>query len=160
MRGTGVGMQADRRSLLRAVGLAGAIGTAALLDACQPFITPSSSGTGGQAPVQGGKSPRVVFISAKPSDSFVTSIKNGADQAAMDYGLDYVFQSPSNNTFPEQIQVTLAAIASKPDGIAINYYGKPFEDSTSKALDAGITVVLYNNNQLEGENVPTDSRIR
>ena len=63
-------------------------------------------------------------------------------------------------TFPEQIQVTLAAIASKPDGIAINYYGKPFEDSTSKALDAAITVVLYNNNQLDGENLPTDSRIR
>src|ERR1700730_15008144 len=130
----------DRRSFLRATrfALAGAIGATALLDACPPLITPSSNGAGAQAPGQGGKSPRVVFVSAKPNDAFLNSIKNGADQAAKDYGLDYVFQSPNNNTFPEQIQVTLAAIASKPDGIAIDYYGKPFEDSTSRALDAGI----------------------
>src|SRR6266700_8423184 len=162
MRISVVAKRSDRRSLLRTarLGLAGAIGTAALLDACQPFITPSSSGASTQAPAQGGKPPRVVFISAKPNDPFLTSIKNGADQAAKEFGLDYVFQSPNNNTFPEQIQVTLAAIASKPDGMAINYYGKPFEDSTRKALDVGITVVLYNNNQLEGENSPTDSRIR
>jgi simple sugar transport system substrate-binding protein len=153
--------RSDRRSILRAapLGLAGAIGTSALLEACQALTTPSSSGAALQAPGHGGKPPRVVFISAKPTDSFVTAIKNGADQAAKDFGLDYVFQSPNNNTFPEQIQVTLAAIASKPDGMAIDYYGKPFEESTSKALDAGIIVVLYNNNQLEGENLPADSRI-
>jgi simple sugar transport system substrate-binding protein len=153
--------RADRRSILRAapLALAGAIGSSALLGACQSFVTPSSGGAASQAPGQGGKPPRVVFVSAKPTDSFVTAVKNGADQAARDFGLDYVFQSPNNNTFPEQIQVTLAAIASNPDGMAIDYYGKAFEASTSRALDSGIIVVLYNNNQLQGENLPVDSRI-
>ena len=33
------------------------------------------------------------------------------------------------------------------------------EGVTSAALDAGIPVVLYNNNRFEGENAPDDERI-
>ena len=141
-----------RRSALRAgslavAGLAGALG---VLGACRSAPTPAGTG----------KAPRVVFISAKPSDSFVTAIKRGADFAAEEYGLDYVFQAPNSTTFPELIQVTLAAIAERPDGMAINYYDRTFEDSTTRALDAGIAVVLYTNNRFEGENAPSDPRIR
>lgn len=147
-------MNVDRRSAIKTgslafIGMAGAIG---LLEGCQA-VPLAAGGTTTQ------KAPRVVFISSKPSDSFVTAIKNGADQAAKDYGLDYVFQASNNTTFPELIQVTLAAIAARPDGIAINYFDKTFEDSTIKALDAGIAVVLYTNNRFEGENAPSDPRI-
>jgi len=149
----------DRRSALKAGSLAlmGLVGAVGLLDSCQ--VAPSASSPVSQVPGSGGKAPRVVFISGKPSDSFVTAIKNGADQAAKDYELDYVFQASNNTTFPELIQVTLAVIASRPDGMAINYYDKTFEDSTTKALDAGIAVVLYTNNRFEGENAPSDPRI-
>ncbi|MBV9544858.1 MAG: substrate-binding domain-containing protein [Chloroflexi bacterium] len=134
--------------------MTGALG---LLEGCQQSVSPAGSD---QAPAGNTrKAPRVVFISTKPSDSFVTAIKNGADFAAKEYGLDYLFQAPNNTTFPELIQVTLGAIATRPDGMAINYYDKTFEDSTSKALDAGIQVVLYTNNRFEGENAPSDPRI-
>jgi simple sugar transport system substrate-binding protein len=149
-----------RRSALKtgSLALAGIAGALGLLEGCQSVSLPGR-GTATQATAITGKAPRVVFISTKPSDSFVTAIKNGADLAAKDYGLDYVFQAPNNTTFPELIQVTLAVIAARPDGMAINYYDKTFEDSTSKALDAGITVVLYTNNRFEGDNAPSDPRI-
>src|SRR5258707_997742 len=51
------------------------------------------------------------------------------------------------------------AIAAKPAGIAIDYTSKTMEAATIAALDAGIPVVLYNNNRSEGENAPSDKRI-
>jgi len=150
----------DRRSALRtgSLVLAGMAAALGLLEGCRSAALPGSV-PATQAAAGNAKAPRVVFISTKPSDTFVTAIKNGADFAANEYGLDYVFQAPNNTTFPELVQVTLAAIAARPDGMAINYYDKTFEDSTSKALDAGIAVVLYTNNRFEGDNAPSDPRI-
>ena len=149
----------NRRSALRSgsFALAGMAGALAL-DGCRLLPAPGSSSVSQPTAVTG-KGPRVVFIGTKPSDSFVTAIKNGADQAAREYGLDYVYQAPNETTFPELIQVTLAAIAARPDGMALNYYDKTFEDSTTRALDAGIAVVLYTNNRFEGDNAPSDPRI-
>jgi simple sugar transport system substrate-binding protein len=149
----------NRRSALRTatLGLASVVGVLGVLDGCQT-TTLSDAGAATQV-VASGKPPRVVFIGDKPTDAFVTAIKNGADQAAKDFGLDYVFQSPNNTTFPELIQLIHAAIATRPAGMAINYYDKTFEEATSAALDAGISVVLYTNNRLERENTPSDPRI-
>jgi simple sugar transport system substrate-binding protein len=164
---TSEALRIDRRRLLKAgsiVTIAGAAGVSGLVEACRPLVTPATQATSapaaaGGADTSGGKQPRVVFISGKPVDPFGAAIKNGADQAAKDFGVDYVFQSPNGTSFPEQIQTTLAAIATKPDGMGICYFDKTFEDSTTKALDAGIKVVLYNNNRFEGENKPADERI-
>ena len=58
------------------------------------------------------------------------------------------------------VPLVQAAIAAKPAGIAIDYTSKTMEAVTVAALDAGIPVVLYNNNRFEGENAPADPRIK
>ena len=57
------------------------------------------------------------------------------------------------------VPLVQAAIAAEPAGIAIDYTSKTMEAVTVAALDAGIPVVLYNNNRFEGENAPADPRI-
>ena len=49
--------------------------------------------------------------------------------------------------------------SANPAGIAIDYTSKTMEEVTTAAMDAGIPVVLYNNNRFEGENAPDDARI-
>jgi simple sugar transport system substrate-binding protein len=57
------------------------------------------------------------------------------------------------------VPLVQAAIAAQPAGIAIDFTSKTMEAATVAALDAGIPVVLYNNNRFEGENAPDDARI-
>jgi ABC-type sugar transport system substrate-binding protein len=104
--------------------------------------------------------PTVYVIAPSLTDPFWITEQNGANQAGKDFGVNVVFQAPAQDT-GDAGMATLAeaAVGAKPDGIAIDYTSKAMEAVTTEALDAGIPVVLYNNNRFEGDNAPSDARI-
>jgi len=102
----------------------------------------------------------IYIIAPSLSDPFWVTQQNGAKQAGKDFGVNVVFEATAQDTGDAgMIPLIQAAIASKPAGIAIDYTSKTMESATTAALDAGIPVVLYNNNRFEGDNAPTDKRI-
>jgi len=104
--------------------------------------------------------PTVYIIAPSLTDPFWITEQNGAKQAGEDFGVNVVFEATAQDTGDAgMIPLIQAAIAAKPAGIAIDYTSKTMEAATSAALDAGIPVVLYNNNRFEGENAPADKRI-
>jgi simple sugar transport system substrate-binding protein len=104
--------------------------------------------------------PTVYVIAPSLTDPFWITQQNGATQAGKDFGVNVVFQAPAQDTGDAgMVPLVQAAIAAQPAGIAIDYTSKTMEAVTVAALDAGIPVVLYNNNRFEGENAPTDKRV-
>jgi len=104
--------------------------------------------------------PTIYVIAPSLTDPFWITQQNGANQAGEDFGVNVVFQAPAQDTGDAgMVPLVQAAIAAQPAGIAIDYTSKTMEAVTVAALDAGIPVVLYNNNRFEGENAPTDKRI-
>ena len=105
--------------------------------------------------------PTIYVIAPSLSDPFWITQQNGANQAAKDFGVNVVFQAPPQDTGDAgMVPLVQAAIAAKPAGIAVDYTSKTMEPVTKAALDAGINVVLYNNNRFEGDNAPSDERHR
>src|SRR6267142_1311026 len=104
--------------------------------------------------------PTIYVIAPSLTDPFWITEQNGANQAGQDFGVTVVFQAPAQDTGDAgMVPLVQAAIAAKPAGIAIDFTSKTMEAATVAALDAGIPVVLYNNNRFEGENAPSDKRI-
>lgn len=104
--------------------------------------------------------PTVYIIAPSLTDPFWVTQQNGAKQAGADFGVNVVFQATAQDTGDAgMVPLIQAAIAAKPAGIAIDYVSKTMEAATTAVLDAGIPVVLYNNNRFEGENAPADKRI-
>jgi simple sugar transport system substrate-binding protein len=104
--------------------------------------------------------PTIYVIAPSLTDPFWITQQNGANQAGEDFGVNVVFQAPAQDTGDAgMVPLVQAAIAAKPAGIAIDFTSKTMEAATVAALDAGIPVVLYNNNRFEGENAPSDPRI-
>jgi simple sugar transport system substrate-binding protein len=104
--------------------------------------------------------PTIYVIAPSLTDPFWITQQNGANQAATDFGVAVNFQAPQADTGDAgMVPLIQAAIAAAPAGIAIDFTSKTMEAPTVAALDAGIPVVLYNNNRFEGENAPDDPRI-
>ena len=104
--------------------------------------------------------PTFYVIAPSLTDPFWITQQNGANQAGEDFDVNVVFQAPAQDTGDAgMVPLVQAAIAAQPAGIAIDYTSKTMEGVTAAALDAGIPVVLYNNNRFEGENAPDDERI-
>src|SRR5688572_25942220 len=104
--------------------------------------------------------PTIYVIAPSLTDPFWITQQNGANQAATDFGVAVNFQAPQADTGDAgMVPLVQAAVAAAPAGIAIDYTSKTMEAATVAALDAGIPVVLYNNNRFEGENAPDDPRI-
>jgi simple sugar transport system substrate-binding protein len=104
--------------------------------------------------------PTIYVIAPSLSDPFWITQQNGAMQAGEDFGVNVVFQAPAQDTGDAgMVPLVQAAIAAQPAGIAIDFTSKTMEAATTAALDAGIPVVIYNNNRFEGENAPADARI-
>ncbi len=102
----------------------------------------------------------VYVIAPSLTDPFWITEQNGAKQAGHDFGVNVVFQAtPQDTGDAGMIPLIQAAIAAKPAGIAIDYVSKTLEAPTTAALNAGVPVVLYNNNRFEGANAPADKRI-
>ena len=112
-------------------------------------------------PAGSAEKPTFYVIAPSLTDPFWVTEQNGAKQAGQDFGVSVVFQAPAQDTGDAgMVPLLQAAIAAKPAGIAIDYTSKTLEAVTTAALDAGIAVVLYNNDRFEGENAPADKRIR
>ena len=105
--------------------------------------------------------PKIYVIAPDSRDPFWITQRNGAEQAGKDFDVDVVVAAPESQSGGDAGMVPLiqAAIAAEPAGIAIDFTSKTMESVTTAALDAGIPVVLYNNNRFEGENEPDDERI-
>src|SRR5688572_25293981 len=104
--------------------------------------------------------PTFYVIAPSLTDSFWITQQTGAKQAGEDFDVNVVFQAPAQDTGDAgMVPLVQGAIAAQPEGIAIDYTSKTMEGVTGAALDAGIPVVLYNNNRFEGENAPNDERI-
>jgi simple sugar transport system substrate-binding protein len=104
--------------------------------------------------------PTFYVIAPSLTDPFWITQQNGAKQAGEDFDVNVVFQAPAQDTGDAgMVPLVQGAIAAQPAGIAIDYTSKTMEGVTTAALDAGIPVVLYNNNRFEGENAPGDERI-
>jgi simple sugar transport system substrate-binding protein len=111
-------------------------------------------------PASAADKPTFYVIAPSLTDPFWVTEQNGAKQAGQDFGVNVVFQAPAQDTGDAgMVPLLQAAIAAKPAGIAVDYTSKTMEAVTSGALDAGIPVVLYNNNRFEGGNAPADKRI-
>jgi simple sugar transport system substrate-binding protein len=104
--------------------------------------------------------PTFYVIAPSLTDPFWITQQNGAKQAGEDFDVNVVFQAPAQDTGDAgMVPLVQGAIAAQPAGIAIDYTSKTMEGVTGAALDAGIPVVLYNNNRFEGENAPNDERV-
>ena len=92
----------------------------------------------------------IYIIGYAQEGGFNQLINNGSTQAATDFSVNVVYTAPlgSGGTVGMIEQIN-SAIAAKPDGMGINYMDKSMEAATKAALDAGIQVVLYNNNRFE-----------
>jgi len=129
--------------------------TGILRFAAGAFALAAAAGLAGAA-----DKPTVYVIAPSLTDPFWITEQNGAKQAGQDFGVDVVFQAPAQDTGDAgMVPLVQAAIAAKPAGIAVDYTSKTMEGVTVAALDAGIPIVLYNNNRFEGENAPSDKRI-
>lgn len=123
--------------------------------ACQSNASPAPSAGGNS-----GDKPKIYIIAPSLSDPFWATQKNGAEQAGKDFGAEVIFQAPAQDTGDAGMETLVrAAIAAKPAGIAIDFTSKTMEAATTAALDAGLAVILYNNNRFEGDNAPSDARI-
>jgi len=123
------------------------------------FAVLTMTGIGGVAVAD--DKPTIYIIAPSSSDDFWITQRNGAAQAAKDFNANVIVQAPPQDTGDAgMVPLLQAAIAAKPAGIAIDYTSKTMEAATVAALDAGIPVVLYNNNRFEGDNKPSDPRIQ
>jgi len=114
----------------------------------------------GHYPAFAAGEPTIYVIGPSLTDPFWITEQNGAKQAGHDFGVNVVFEAPAQDTGDAgMVPLVQGAIATKPAGIAIDYVSKTMEGVTSAALNAGIPVVLYNNDRFEGANAPNDKRI-
>jgi simple sugar transport system substrate-binding protein len=80
-----------------------------------------------------------------PGDPFYNVIKNGAQQAERDLGVNVTYKETAQYDFQEQKRLIEAAIARKPDGLVISNESPDVLDGPIKdAVDAGIPVVVTN----------------
>jgi simple sugar transport system substrate-binding protein len=151
-------MSVSRRGARLVAGVFAAAIVASACSSTAPTAAPASSSGGGGGTSGGG--PTIYLIGPSLTDPFWQTEKNGAEQAGKDFGANVIFQAPAQDTGDAgMVPLAQAAIAAKPAGIAIDYTSKTMEPVVTAALNAGINVVLYNNNRFEGDNKPSDARI-
>jgi simple sugar transport system substrate-binding protein len=131
-----------------------------LLAACSTGSSGGSGSGSGVACGSGVKTTKVDIVGGIPTDPFGAAQKNGADQAAKDFCVNYQWVEGAHNTFPEEEAAGEAALASHPDGIGIVYFDKTWQPLIADSLNQGAKVVLYNNKWWgDAENQPTDPRV-
>jgi simple sugar transport system substrate-binding protein len=86
-----------------------------------------------------------VVTHGQAADPFWSVVKNGVDTAKDDLGVDVQYRAPEKFDIPAMRKLIDAAIAAKPDGLAVSL---PDPDalgpSVKKAVAAGIPVVTLN----------------
>ena len=135
----------SRKNFLRAGGIG--VAGAALLGAaaCGGEEQGSQTGDGGKGLTSRSDIRIVMVTHGSASDPFWSVVKNGADQAAKDLGVEFEYRSPETFDVVEIQRNMDAAIASQPDGIAMSIVDQEaLADSARKAVDEGIPVIVLN----------------
>jgi len=135
----------SRKNFLRAggIGVAGAalFGAAA----CGGEGQGSQTGAGEKGLVSRSDIRIVMVTHGSASDPFWSVVKNGADQAAKDLGVEFEYRSPESFDVVEIQQNMDAAIASQPDGIAMSIVDQEaLAEPARKAVNEGIPVIVLN----------------
>ena len=95
-----------------------------------------------------------VVVHGAASDAYWSVVKRGVDDAAALTGADVQYYAPQVFDSVEQARLIDAAIATKPDGIAVSI---PDVDALKKpiqrALDAGIPVINLDSGEKQGEDI-------
>ncbi len=121
-----------------------ALAFAAAACSAQSAPTAPQASSGGQT--GGGKNIRIVMVThGEPTSGFWNVVKNGAAQAAKDLGITVEYRNPDKFDMQQVAQLIDAAVASKPDGLAVavadpDALGGPIR----AAVQAGIPVVTLN----------------
>jgi simple sugar transport system substrate-binding protein len=101
------------------------------------------------------KDVKIAFVvHGAASDAYWSVVKRGVDDAAALTGADVQYYAPQVFDSVEQARLIDAAIATKPDGIAVSI---PDVDALKKpiqrALDAGIPVINLDSGEKQGESI-------
>lgn len=105
-----------------------------------------SAAARGGSNASGGEKVTIEMVThGAPGDSFWNVVKKGAEDAAKDYGVDFNYSSPDKSDAVEEARLIEAAIAKKPDGIAVSIFdADALAAPIKKAVDAGIPVISLN----------------
>src|SRR5688572_12227984 len=91
-------------------------------------------------------------VHGSASDPYWSVVKRGVDDAAALTGAAVEYHSPQVFDVIEQARLMEAAIATKPDGIAVSIAdADAMRASVKAALAAGIAVVVVDSGELTGE---------
>lgn len=94
----------------------------------------------------GGDHFTVSFVGAVLNNPFWDQVQKGATSAGEDLaGIELTYLAPEEFSHANINEIIRSAISAKPDGVAIDYRGRGFEEVTQQALDQGIAVQFYNN---------------
>jgi simple sugar transport system substrate-binding protein len=106
----------------------------------------ATAGSGGQSHSSAGKKMSVVMVThATAGDPFWNAVKNGAQDAAKDYGVNLTWSAPQSSNIVEMARLLDEAIARKPDGIAVTIPDPvALGPGIKKAIAQGIPVISLN----------------
>jgi simple sugar transport system substrate-binding protein len=112
----------------------------------------AAAASGGKSPSTSGKQLKVIVVThGVPSDPFWNTVQKGVKDAGADFNVKTDYQSLQGAVDAgQEARLMDAAIAQKPDGIAVTI---PDPDAMrapiKKALDAGIPVIAFNSGDLD-----------
>ncbi len=103
------------------------------------------------------KDVRITFVvHGASSDPYWSVVKRGADDAAKLTGATVEYHNPQVFDVVEQARLMEAAVASKPDGIAVSIAdADAMRKSVQSALAANIPVVVVDSGEIPGEEMGT-----
>ena len=114
--------------------------------ACQPPVDPG--GTEGAPREESYEFLLIIYTSA--GNPFWTKVRAGAEEIAAALGCKVNFQYADNDPI-KQNDLMEVAIANRVDGLAINIsLDDAYDEAVQRALDAGIPVIGFNNDDSEG----------
>ena len=89
---------------------------------------------------------RIGFVGSVLNNPFWAQMQKGATAASQELaGVDLTYTAPEEFSLANINELIKAVIAARPDGIAVDYRGREFEEVTGQALDQGIAVQFFNN---------------
>lgn len=121
------------------------------------FVTGFSAGGALAANLKETKDVRIAFVvHGSASDPYWSVVKRGVDDAAALTGATVEYHSPQVFDVIEQARLMEAAIATKPDGIAVSIAdADAMKKSVQAALAANIPVIVVDSGELTGEEMGT-----
>jgi ABC-type sugar transport system substrate-binding protein len=141
--------QHRRRRGLRDHGLRALVGMVGLITLTGLTVTSVSMGSAAAVPRATSK--MIYVIGYEQDNPFWVLEGDGAAAAGKRFGVTVRYEAPTTASDAGMVSLIDAALATHPYGIAIDYTDKTMQTPVLKALNAGVKVVLYNNNRFEAQ---------